>query len=156
MDMTISVADFSSITNYTQLLETIEIPEGTPINMGERSYPFYIGEYSSSQTIEWLEPRLIIDTKDLPSNTTINIKIYTKNDLGEHSYFWLPNNYSITLVNTPVKVIETITNIDQFRNARTVFIDVDITYPTDVTVSQIINDKINIKFAIRFALKINL
>jgi hypothetical protein len=159
MDTTVSIGDFVSFAEFEQLLEMVEIPEGMPIHMGEQSYPFYIGEYSSSQTVEWLEPQLIIDPKDLPSGTKINIRIYTKNDYKEKVYFWLPNDYSITLANTPVKVPESpqaITNIDQFRNATAIFLDTDIIYPTAVSGIQIVTDKINIKFAIKFALKTDL
>jgi hypothetical protein len=159
IDTTISLGDFATIARYEQLIETIEIPAETPINMGEQSYPFYIGEYSPSQTIEWLEPQLIIDTKDLPSGTKINIKIYTKDEFGRRSYFWLSDDYSITLTHMPVKVPETpqtIKNIDQFRDATSVFLDIDLIYPTAVTGSQIVDAEINIKFAIKFAIKTDL
>jgi hypothetical protein len=159
VDSTVSIGDFASLANYGALLEQVEIPEGTPIHMGEQEYPFYIGDYSPSQEIEWVEPHIIIDTKDLPSGTVVNIRIYIKNDYGEKVYFWLSENHSITLISTPVKVPETpqvITNIEQFRNARQIFLDTYLTYPATVSGAQIVNDKVNIKFAIKFAIKTDL
>ncbi|MDR2774041.1 MAG: hypothetical protein LBC19_04735, partial [Tannerella sp.] len=122
-------------------------------------YPFYIGDYSSSQEIARLEPQLIIDTEDLPSGTEINLKIYIKDDFENRVYFWLPYDYSVTLVNMPVIVPENpqiIENIESFRSARKVFLDITITYPTEVSSTQIMNDSINIKFAIKFAMKTDL
>jgi hypothetical protein len=166
IDTTVRLGDFAYFL-YHDIpginIPEVNIPEGTPIRMGELAYPFYIGDYSSSQEIARLEPQLIIDTEDLPSGTEINLKIYTKDDFENRVYFWLPDDYSISLVNTPVKVPEDtqrITNIEKFRSARKVFLDITITYPTAVSSTQILNDRINIKFAIKFSLttdlKINL
>ncbi|MDR2383099.1 MAG: hypothetical protein LBD76_04345 [Prevotellaceae bacterium] len=159
VDTTVSVGDFATIKNYLALLDNIDIPENTPINMGEQAYPFYIGDYSSSQEIEWLEPQLILEPKDLPSGIKINIKIYTKNGTNEKVYFWLPDNHPVTLENTSVKLPETpqrITNIEQFRSARNIYLDISITYPAAVSSTQIVTDKINFKLGIKFAIKTDL
>jgi hypothetical protein len=161
VDTTVSLGDFASLAHYGALLEQIEISGGTPIQMGEQEYPFYIGDYSSSQIIEWVEPLIIIDPKDLPSGTEININIYTKNDYGEKSYFWLSENHSVILASTPVQVPkpetpQVITNIEQFRNARKVFLDTYLTFNETVSGAQIMNYKVNIKFAIKFAITTDL
>ncbi|MDR0726118.1 MAG: hypothetical protein LBF59_08970 [Prevotellaceae bacterium] len=159
VDTTVSVGYFVDIQYYSTLLEAIQIPEDTPIDMGEQSYPFYIGDYSASQEIEWVEPHLIIDTKDLPSGTKVNIRIYTKNEYKDKVFFWLPSDYSVTLTDMPLKVPDTpnrITNIEQFRSAKNVYLDVSLTYPTAVSGAEIVNDELNIKFAIKFAIKTDL
>jgi hypothetical protein len=159
IDTTVKVGDFADFVYYGVIPDTLTVPRETSISMGEHEYPFFIGDYSSSQEIEWLEPQIIIDTKDFPSGTVINIRIYTKNDNGEKIYFWLPENHSVTLVNTPVKVPDAptrIKEISQFRTAQKVYLDVLITYPTEVPVTQIINDRVNIKFGIKFAIKTDL
>jgi hypothetical protein len=159
VDTTVAMGDFADIKSYYALLEGVEIPEGRPINMGEQAYPFYIGDYSPSQEIEWVEPHLIIDTTDLPAGTKVNIRIYTKDESEEKVYFWLSPEYSITLANTPIKVPEApqqITNIEQFRSARTVYLDTSITYPAAVSGAEIVNHKVHIKFAIKFAIKTDL
>jgi hypothetical protein len=159
MDTTVSVGNFVDFNYSPELLDTVKLPEGKEIRMGEQEYPFYIGDYSSSQEITWLEPQITIATKDFPSGTKVNIRIYTKDDSEGKSYFWLPENYSITMENTQVKVPETpakINEIERFRHSRKVFIDVCITYPTAMLAAQIANDRVNIKFGIRFALKTDL
>jgi hypothetical protein len=156
VDTTVSVGDFADIQSYYTLLEDSEIPEGTPIKMGEQAYPFYIGDYSSSQEIEWVEPHIIIKSTDLPSGTKVNIRIYIKNESDEKVYFWLSPDYSVTLANTELKVPEIsqqITNIEQFRSARTVYLDTSIIYPAKVSGAEIVSHKVNIKLAIKFALK---
>jgi hypothetical protein len=159
IDTTVSVGDFATFTGTDAIPDSITLPEGTPVIMGEMEYPFFIGEYSSSQKVKWLEPFIIIDTKDLPAGTTINIKIYTKNDDGVKIFFWLPENNSITIANTPVRVPETpnrLTNIDQFRYYPKVFLDASITYPEKTQVSKIIRDRIHIKFAFKFEMETDL
>jgi hypothetical protein len=159
VDTTVLVSSFADFPNYGQLLEQIKIPAGTPIHMGAQEYPFYIGDYASSQEIEWIEPHLIIDTKDLPSGTEINIRIYTQNEYREKLYFWLPADYSVTLVNTPLNVPENpqrIRDIEQIRNARKVFLDTYFTFPETVSATEIMNDIVNIKFAMQLAIKTNL
>jgi hypothetical protein len=159
-DTTLSISNFTDIRYYEGFLEMLDIPAGTPIVMGEQSYPFYIGDYSPSQEIEWIEPHFIIETKDFPAGTKINIMVYSKNDAGAKTYFWLDEDYSIELKSsTPVRVPETstkMTNITQFRDIRRVYLDIAITYPVKVTGSQIATDRVNLKFGIKFAIKTNL
>jgi hypothetical protein len=159
IDTTVKIGDFESLAYYDEIPDELDIPEGTVIGMGEQEYPFYIGDYSPTQEIEWLEPQLIIDSKDFPPGTEANIRIYTKNDRGEKTYFWLSEDYSITLGNTSIKVPDIpnrINDIEKFRNAQTIFLDVFIVYPVKVLLAQIADDKVNIKFGIRFAIKTDL
>jgi hypothetical protein len=162
VDTTVSLGDFADIKSYGKLLESIDIPEGDTIEMGEQAYPFYIGDYSSSQEIEWVEPKIIIvdstNSTDLPSGTKINIKIYTKN-ASQNVYFWLRENYPITWLKERIIVPETpqqITNIEQFRSARTIYLNTSIIYPTKVSGRQIVSNKVHIKFSIKFAIKTDL
>jgi hypothetical protein len=159
IDATISVGDFVSFSFPDVLLDYIEILEGVPINMGEMEFPFFIGEYSSSQKLNWLEPLMIIDTKDLPSGTIVNLRIYTKNDNERGVYFWLPEDYTITVDNSLMRVPETpskITNVDQFRHSRKIFLSASIKYPTTVPASKIIKDKVNIRFVMKFEIETDL
>jgi hypothetical protein len=159
IDTTVSVGDFIAFTLPEELLNTIEIPEGTPINMGELEYPFFIGEYSASQKIGWIEPFLILETKDLPFGTTINIKIYTKDSEGKEIYFWLPENNPVTISNVPIKIPETpvkLTNIEQFRYSKKIFFNISVTYPTAVPVGKVIQDRLNIRVAIKFEIETDL
>ncbi|MDR1593887.1 MAG: hypothetical protein LBS43_05310 [Prevotellaceae bacterium] len=158
-DTTLSIGEFTSLRYYENFWDQLEIPEGTPIEMGEQSYPFYIGDYSSSQKIEWIEPHFFIESKDFPSGTKINIKVYTKNDYEEKTFFWLPENFTVDLTDTQVRVPETpskITNVEQFRSARRVYLDLAIIYPVKVTGLQISTNRVNLKFGIRFAIQTNL
>ncbi|MDR1584495.1 MAG: hypothetical protein LBS55_14790 [Prevotellaceae bacterium] len=155
IDKTVRVEEFVSFDN--ELLNMIEIPEGIPISMGEYSYPFYIGDYASSQTIEWVEPQIIIDTKDLPEGTKLQIKLYTKNDFGGKVYFWLPDDYFITVEEMPVKINDgKITDLGQVRDAKKVFLDISITYPTAMLAVTVATSKINIKFNMKFAIETDL
>jgi hypothetical protein len=161
IDTTISLGDFSEIQQYYSILDIFEVPANTPVNMGEQAYPFYIGEYSSSQEIEWIEPQIIIENKDLPSGTIVNIRICTKNDDDERIYFWLPSDYTVTLSNTLVKVPETPQKIEKedinkFRSAKNIYLDTYITYPATMSGTEIVNQKVNIKFAVKFAIKTDL
>jgi hypothetical protein len=157
VDTTVKIGDF--VTFPYPIDTPIEIPEGTAIRMGELSYPFFIGDYASSQEMKWLEPRMILETNDFPSGTVVQLKIYIKRDDGTKYYFWLSDDYSVTLTNTSVKIPDTpdkITDISQFRSAKRVFIDVSITYPVSQLASEILHDKISIKFAIKFEIKTDL
>jgi hypothetical protein len=159
IDTTVRVCDFVDFLSYTEISETFTLPKGTPIRMGEYAYPFYIGDYSSTQEIEWLEPQIVILPKYFPSGTEANIRIYTKDSDGKKIYFWLDENHSVTLLNTSVRVPETptiIKEIDRFRTARKVYLDVVLTYPDEVTVSQVKDNMVDIKFSIRFAIKTDL
>jgi hypothetical protein len=159
VDTTVSVGDFASFTQYEELLGQDSIPANTLIQMGEQDYPFYIGDYSSSQTIKWVEPHINITPEDLPSGTKVNIRIYIKKDTDEQSYFWLPADYSVSLTNTSIKVPESpqrIENISEFRDARKVFLDMYLTFPEKEPVVKIIKYKVNVKFAIQFAMETNL
>jgi hypothetical protein len=176
MDTTVVTGDFASFNitgefpNIPELPDTFNLPKDTVINikikkgeaikMGELEYPFYIGDYAMSQEIEWIDPHLIISTKDFPSGTTLNIRIYTKDKFKNKSYFWLPEDYTVTLTDyEPVRVPESpskIQDTERFRNARKVFVDVWITYPEEMSLEQIIDDRVNIKFAIRFVIKTDL
>ncbi|MDR1886688.1 MAG: hypothetical protein LBQ70_02120 [Prevotellaceae bacterium] len=159
IDTTVQMGDFMELAVIGVIHDTMTISEGTPISMGELSYPFYIGDYATSQEIKWLEPQMIVDTKDFPSGTVADIKIYTKDDNEKAYYFWLPEDYSITLTATQLKVPDTpnrITDISRFRTARQVFMNISIKYPTAVSVSKIVHDKVNIKFAIKFGIKTDL
>jgi hypothetical protein len=161
IDTTIRVGDFIDFVNFSypdEILDTLTLPKETPIRMGEYSYPFYIGDHSS-QEIKWLEPQIIIAAKNFPAGTIANIRIYTKDDNKEKTYFWLPENHSISLVNTSVRVPETptvIEEIDPFRTVRKVYLDIFFTYLDKVFVSQIKDNQVNIKFGIRFAIKTDL
>lgn len=159
IDTTVELGDFVDFVVRSNLPVDYEIPEGKEINMGELSFPFYLGDFGESQDIKWLEPQIILNTKDLPAGTTANIKIYTKEDDGEKYYFWLPENYSVTATNVPIKVPESpvsITNIAQFRSSKEVFLDVALKYPTSVFASKVIKDKINIRFGMKFEIKADL
>jgi hypothetical protein len=161
IDTTVSLGDFVEIRQYYSILDIFEIPANTPVNMGEQAYPFYIGEYSPSQEIEWIEPQIIIENKDLPSGTKINIRIFTKNDYGDRIYFWLPSDYTVTLSNTLVKVPETPQKIEKedinkFRSAKNIYLDTYITYLATMSGTEIVNHKLNIKFAVKFAIKTDL
>ncbi|MDR3246276.1 MAG: hypothetical protein LBT50_07570 [Prevotellaceae bacterium] len=159
IDTTVELGDFVDFALIPGLLDDYEIAEGREINMGELSFPFYLGDFGESQDIKWLEPQIILDTKDLPDGTTANIKIYTKEDGGGKYYFWLPENYSITATNVLIKIPESpvsITNIAQFRSSKEVFLDVAIKYPTSVLASKVVKDKINIRFGMKFEIKANL
>jgi hypothetical protein len=157
MDTTIVIGDFESFANYNDIWNT-EIPEGTFIDMGELSFPFYLGYYAHSDIIEWIESQIIIDTKSFPSSTKIYLKIYIKTDNGEKLHFGLPENYPITLENSQVKVPmeRMIEEIEQFRYAKRIFFNASIEYPVATSVSSISTAKMNIKFAIKFAIKTNL
>jgi hypothetical protein len=159
MDTTIGIGDFVPITADFNHSDMIEIPAGIPIYLGEMLYPFYIGDYAASQEIKWVEPHIIIDAKYFPANTIITLNIYTIQDDGEKYYFWLPENTPITLTNTTVKIPDVpdrITDIERFRHSRKVFINMSITYSEPVLLSEIIQDKLNIKFAIKLAIKTDL
>jgi hypothetical protein len=156
MDTTFSISDFADIYYYLGMLN---IPEGTTLEMGEQSCPFYIGDYSSSQEIEWIEPHFIIETNSFPAGTTMSINVYSKNDFGTRIYFWLKEDYPVQLNSTPVRVPDAstkLTNIDQFRDVRQIYFDVAITYPENITVDKIMSHKVNLKFSIKFAMKTNL
>jgi hypothetical protein len=163
IDTTVSIEEFASVRYYmkyySDYMDKFEIPEGTPIRMGEECYPFYIGDYAPSQEVEWLEPQLIIDSKDFPAGTTVNIMIYTNNDYDIKTFFWLPENYSITLSGSPVRIPETpkrIEDVQLFRSARRVCLDIIITYPSAMTGTEIANNRINIKLGIKYAIKTDL
>ncbi|MDR1338928.1 MAG: hypothetical protein LBK58_02565 [Prevotellaceae bacterium] len=159
IDTTVSIGDFVSFPLPDALPDLTTIPERTPIGMGELEFPFFIGEYSSSQKLKWIEPSIIIETKDLPSGTVINIKIYTKDDDGGEIYFWLPSDHTVTIGSGSIKIPETpnrITNVDQFRYSKKIFLDASITYPTATPVSKVIKDRVNIKFAIKFEIEADL
>jgi hypothetical protein len=159
IDTTVSIGDFVSFPLPDDLLDQITIPEGTPIDMGELEYPFFIGEYSPSQKLKWIEPLMIIDTKDLPSGTVVNLQIYTKDDDEREVYFWLPADYTVTTGNAPIKIPDTpgkIPNIEQLRYSTKIFLDASITYPTAVSASRVIQDRVNIKFAIKFEIETDL
>jgi hypothetical protein len=165
IDTTISVEQFTSISYGGEMWNMIEIPEGRPLNMGEFSFPFYIGDYASSQTIEWIEPQMIIDSKDLLPGTILQMNIYIKNDNGTKSYFWLsPEESTVTLKeleDMPVKIPNPVdkvtgTDLEKVRNARKIFMDLSIKYPTSMLVETILTHKINIKMSMKFAIETDL
>jgi hypothetical protein len=151
VDTTVALGDFASFKQYELLLGQ-DIPAETPIRMGEQEYPFYIGDYSDSQEIDWVELLIIIDPKDLPSTTKVDVKIYTRNDSGEKSYDLVSD--VIPLGQTYLKKIEGIE--EKFRDAREVFLDTSLTFTDAVSGAQIMNYKVNIKFAIKFAITTDL
>jgi hypothetical protein len=149
IDTTIEIKNFIPVSDYS-----LEIPGDIPINTPEMSYPFYIGDYATSQEIQWIEPHIILEAKDFPSSTTLNINIYTMQDYGTKYYFW--QDYPVVQTNSPVKIPDVpnrITDIEQFRSSRKVFMKISVTYPASVLASDILQDKLNIKFAIKFAIK---
>jgi hypothetical protein len=155
IDTTITVKDFIPIKYLSDY--QAEVPEGIPINTPEMSYPFYIGDYVASQEVQWIEPHIIIDAKDFPANTTLNISIYTVEDYITKYYFW--QNHPVTQASTPVKIPEDpnrITDIEPFRSSRKVYMNMSVIYPKSMSVSDILQDKLNIKFSIKFAIKTDL
>ncbi|MDR0385742.1 MAG: hypothetical protein LBH60_06670 [Prevotellaceae bacterium] len=157
-DTTVAAENFEGIKDF-ESLDMVDLPQGTPLIMGEIEYPFYIGDYSSSQEIKWLEPQIVVSPTGFPAGAEMNIKIYAKGSNGTNIYFWLPENYSITLANTSVKIPETpirLNEIAQFRDVRKIYIDVSVIYPEDIRGPQIAAHKMNIKLGIKFAIKTDL
>jgi hypothetical protein len=155
VDTTILVGDFAGKGIYNNLIGMIEIPAGDTVKIGEQAYSFYIGDYFSSQEIEWVEPRMILDSTNLPSGTIINLGIYTENE-SKKDHFWLPKDYPITLGDKKIIVPETpkrIENIEQFRSSRIIYVNTSIVYPTAMSGEQIVNNKLKITLAIKFAIK---
>jgi hypothetical protein len=148
IDTAVSIENFVAFTFPDEVLNKTEIPEGTPISMRELEYPFFIGDFSSSQKINWIQLFITLET-DSPPGTTINIKIYTKDDDGRKNYFELPENNSSI-------ISDKLTNIEQFRDSERIFFNVSITYPTKVSVAEIIQNKLNIKLAIKFEIETDL
>jgi hypothetical protein len=136
----------------------ILIPEGETTKLGEITYPFYIGEYASSQEVKWLEPRIILNAKNFPSGAVANIQIYTKQNDSIH-YFWLDKDHSVTLTNTTITIPETpinLTNIEDFRYSRSIYMNVFISYPEQLSMSDILSATMSFKLAIKFGIKTDL
>jgi hypothetical protein len=137
------------------------LPEKLSIEMGEQRHGLSIDDYSPSQGIEWIEPKLIITAKNFPSGTNVGIKIYTKNANKEKQYFWLPEDYSISLVNEEITVPESpenkrIVDIEQLRQSRDIYLNIIITFPAAKSGKDIANYEVNVKFSIKLAIKTEL
>jgi hypothetical protein len=160
IDTTVSIGNFVTFTLPEELLDTIMIPEQTPIDMGELEYPFFIGDYSPSQTIEWIDPFLILETKDLPSGTIVKIEIYIKDGNDRKIYFWLPENNAVTIAGAPVRIPDKptspLTNLESFRYATSIFFNISVQYPAATPIGKVINDRLNIKLGIKFKIETDL
>jgi hypothetical protein len=159
MDTTVLVGDFVYVKESS--LEK-DIPEGFPINMGEISYPFYIGDFGEAQTIKWIEPQITVLSKDLPAGTIATVYIYLKYEDGSRKYFWEPEftekGYPVTVTNTPTKVpdvLKRLTNIPDFRDNREIFLNLTLTYPAPVKASTALQHSLSCKLGIKFGMDAN-
>jgi hypothetical protein len=156
VDTTIEVKNFQEIKNSP---EYIEIPADMPLAMNELSFPFYLGNFASTQEVEWIIPQIIADTKNLPADTRIELNVYVKAN-GEKHYFWIPestpvatNSGYVTIPDQPVKVPVT---DEKLRSANSVFMILVISFPEKKKVSELLSYKVNVKFAITIKLKTDL
>jgi hypothetical protein len=154
VDTTVFVRDFADIGYYRLEQDTITIPANTRIHMGEQEYPFYIGNYSGSQEIAWIELLILINSDDLPANTIISVDIYTKNSF-DLPYYLLSKDISLGESYSHPR-IEKPTIDSYFRDARKIFLNTSLTFNDAVSVAQIMAYKVNVKFSIRFAMKTHL
>jgi hypothetical protein len=154
IDTTVVVGDFVEIKNNPNGT----IAEGREIIMGELSYPFYIGDFGEAQDIKWIEPQIVVDTKDLPAGTIAYLKIYLINEDGSKNFFWLEENFAVTATSTPIRVPENptkITNVATFRTSREVCLDLSLKYPSEVKASAVLRDKVIVKFGVKFGITAN-
>jgi hypothetical protein len=166
IDTTVSIGDFVSFVLPDELKTVINIPAETPVNMGELEYPFFIGDYSPTQIISDIQLFMIVDTianlpagaANLPAGTTINLKIYIRDEFGRKIYFWIPENKTIKIENAPIRVSDDkpVQLSEELRASKKVFFDISLTYPSEISVAEAIRGRINIKFAMRFKIETNL
>jgi hypothetical protein len=148
IDSVFSASDFES---FKYEPDSYEVQKDFPVKMGVFSYSFSLNN-SSGDAMQWIEPRIVLDTRNFIQNTKISFKIYiTGEDENEKSYFWLPEDYSIT-TNRNMQTVETDNNrifVETLKQSKRLWIDVTFYFAEDTPLSVLKSKELGFHLAVK-------
>ena len=158
-DTSLLVADFDFFKN--NFVTSNDISAGTEVYTGEHRFGLYFKDfYDNDNTIEWFEPKLIIDD-DIPAGASIRLNIFTINASGGRFYFWLPPGSSIptpgptVIPDMPVRIDKDV--IDQMKDANDVYFGFSLVFNNTMSFDQVkdyvVRSRLGIKVSVKTSIK---
>ena len=147
----IDTADNSTNNDTDTSNNDISYPANNAYTTGEAGYPFFLGGLNEAQEIAWIAPHIVLEASGLPEGTRINVKVYVRNVYGIKNYFWLPENYSVTLENGKAEITasQPITPDEEVRQADKIYLSVKLLSGSAVSASA----KLTVKMGVRMKFK---